>query len=39
MTVAVGVATAGKAFDQRGAQAVWIRLELGEQAAFALAQG
>jgi len=39
MTVTVGLAAAGKAFDQRGAQAVWSWLKLGEQPAFALAQG
>ena len=38
MTVTVGLAAAGKAFDQRGAQAVWSGLEPGEQPAFALAQ-
>ena len=34
----VGLAATGKAFAQRGAQTVWIGLELGEQPAFALAE-
>ena len=39
MTVTVGLATAGEPLDQRGAQAVGEELELGDQKAFALAQG
>ena len=39
VTVAVGLAAAGKAFHQRSAQAVWSELKLGHQPAFALAQG
>ena len=39
MTVTVGFATAGEPLDERGAQAVGEDLELGDQKAFALAQG
>src|ERR1017187_4045921 len=39
MTVAVGLAAAGKAFHQRRAQAVRRELKLGPQPAFELAQG
>jgi hypothetical protein len=38
MAVAIGLATAGEAFDQRGPQAVGQDLDLGQQKAFALAQ-
>ena len=39
MTVTVGFAAAGEALDKGGAQAVGEDFELGEQKAFALAQG
>jgi len=37
--VTLGLAAAGEAFDQGSAQEVWEDFELGEQEAFALAQG
>ena len=39
VAMAVAFATAGEALDQGGAQGVGADLELGEQEAFALAQG
>ena len=39
MTVTVGFAAAGEALDKGGAQAVGEDLDLGDQKAFALAQG
>jgi len=39
MTVTVGFATAGEALDKGGAQAVGEDFDLGDQKAFALAQG
>ena len=38
MAVAIGLATAGEALDQRGPQAVSQDLDLGQQKTFALAQ-
>jgi hypothetical protein len=38
VAVALGLAAAGEAFDQRGAQAVGRDLDLREQEAFAFAQ-
>jgi hypothetical protein len=38
MAVAMGLAAAGEAFDQRGAQAVGRDLDLREQETFAFAQ-
>ncbi len=39
VALAIGFTTAGEALDQRSAQGVGANLKLGEQEAFALAQG